>query len=162
MDKEKIKDILSRYKINQSLKNKWLCEINDINEIISGQALQAQEISDMSRGGTNKFHSKTENVAENYEREIEELKSLVKQIDKEIAIVNIWLDYITPEDKFIISNKYFTTEINIKWDKIAKMYLNEFGGEYMQKETIITRRNNIIRKIEEFEIEAKKRKAPMN
>ena len=109
MTKDEVIETLKGYKrliaIHESL-------LNDYEGV-----LQAQVITDMPRA--NGVHSQTESAMLKLDREMKEIK-------KDIKRVNIWLNYLNEEERFVVEQIYFEerfiNHIINKWCNMGKEY----------------------------------------
>ena len=109
MTKEEVIETLRNYKRVIAIRNSLLNNYEGV--------LQAQQITDMPR--TNGVHSQVESAGNKLQHEIREL-------EREITKVSIWLDYLTEEERFIIEQTYIEERyINMasnKWCSMGKEY----------------------------------------
>ena len=109
MNREEVISTLKDYKRMVAIHEGLL---NDYDGI-----LQAQVLSDMPKG--NGIHSQTETAMLKLEYEIKELK-------KEIKRVQIWLNYLNEEERFVVEQIYFEdrfiNHIINKWCNMGKEY----------------------------------------
>lgn len=123
--------------IEQRISYHNLVYVEAVNECIEGEALPAPTLSHIPRSETNKFHSKTENVAENYdpvhmnkvdilqlridkanmERQIEPLRREVETVERLLIALN-------DKERYVIEMYYFR---QYRINEIVNMFAAKFG-----------------------------------
>ena len=109
MTRDEVISTLKNYKRLIAIRDSLL---NDYEGVI-----QAQKLTDMPRG--NGVHSQVESAANklNYE---------IKELEREITRVSIWLEYLNEEERFIIEQIYieerFISLASNKWCNLGKEY----------------------------------------
>lgn len=145
MDYEKI---LMNYSKNKLLIQAWKQELDNLLE---GNSLGAQVLSDMPRGGG--VSSKTENlVLGGVEKERRELQECIKDATTDILMVDTWLGRLDLEKRTIIENKYIIDKPK-SWKEISMLF-----DYYIDKDTLRRKKNKALEEIIDFQTQINRRK----
>ena len=123
MTKEEVIETLRNYKRVIAIRNSLLNNYEGV--------LQAQQITDMPRQSG--VHSQVESAGNKLQHEIREL-------EREITKVSIWLDYLNEEERFIVEQIYIEERfINLasnKWCSMGREYHSNWYWKKKKKEAI--------------------------
>ena len=140
-DKNLVKWIESEL-ISYNTNLKVLAEVEADGDI----SISSSVVQDTPRTITNKFCSSTENLALNDNKEVDSLKKSIKRVD-------IWLNYLSDEGKYIVKGIYVDglslNSIANRWDtvyssRVWKNKCNKALGELCEicsRTTVITGNN---------------------
>lgn len=114
-----VSDMFERYRINKAVFDNLICEIKYLeNDTIEALQLPAYALSHIPRSETNKIYQPTEQLAIRMNTVNYDAVKALKQITKEIEMVDNLVNTLSEREKFVITQKYVKLA---SWRQISAM-----------------------------------------